>query len=298
MAKSILVVGISVLDFIFKVPQMPDRPVKFRADDVSVTGGGCAASAAVAIARLGGNPSLATLLGDDLIGNLIRDQLQAEGVDCDLSPLRPDFRSSVSSVYVDDAGERQIVNYRERGMREADVFDQLNDPGRFAVVLADTTWPQGAAAAMRLAKKWQVPGVLDAEDAADIHLPSIKLASHIGFSANGLAAFQSGDIEVGLRAAHELSGAWAAVTRGELGAFWFNGNAIAQLQPPKVKAVDTLGAGDVWHGAFALRLAETGSEEAAVAFANTVAAIKCTRFGGRTGTPTRDEVDGFIAENG
>ena len=59
--------------------------------------------------------------------------------------------------------------------------------------------------------------------------------------------------------------------------------------------VDTLGAGDVWHGAFALALAEGQGERQSVRFASAVAAIKCTRFGGRAGTPTRDEVERFLA---
>ena len=62
-----------------------------------------------------------------------------------------------------------------------------------------------------------------------------------------------------------------------------------------IEAVDTLGAGDVWHGAFALALAEGQGEREAVRFASAVAAIKCTRFGGRAGTPTRDEVERFLA---
>jgi len=62
--------------------------------------------------------------------------------------------------------------------------------------------------------------------------------------------------------------------------------------------VDTLGAGDVWHGAFALALAEGQGEEAAIRFASAAAAIKCTRFGGRSGAPRRDEVERFLATGG
>jgi sulfofructose kinase len=60
-----------------------------------------------------------------------------------------------------------------------------------------------------------------------------------------------------------------------------------------VKALDTLAAGDTWHGAFALALAEGADIAAAARFANVAAAIKCTRFGGRLGSPTRAEVDAF-----
>ena len=64
----------------------------------------------------------------------------------------------------------------------------------------------------------------------------------------------------------------------------------------RVEAVDTLGAGDVWHGAFALKLAEGATETDAIRFASAVAAIKCTRRGGRAGTPTRAETEHFMKE--
>ena len=65
----------------------------------------------------------------------------------------------------------------------------------------------------------------------------------------------------------------------------------------KIDAVDTLGAGDMFHGAFALRLAEGGDEVAAMRFASAAAALKCTRFGGIIGAPSRTEVENFLARN-
>ena len=73
---------------------------------------------------------------------------------------------------------------------------------------------------------------------------------------------------------------------------------IAHLPAFAVEAVDTLGAGDVWHGAFALGLAEGQGERAAIRFASAAAAIKCTRFGGRAGAPQRTEIEAFLAARG
>jgi sulfofructose kinase len=64
-----------------------------------------------------------------------------------------------------------------------------------------------------------------------------------------------------------------------------------------VTAVDTLGAGDVWHGAFALALAEGEDEPAAVRAASAAAAIKVTRHGGRAGAPTRAERDALLHDD-
>jgi sulfofructose kinase len=87
-----------------------------------------------------------------------------------------------------------------------------------------------------------------------------------------------------------------AVTNGPEGVYWLDGDAVRHMPAFKVDAVDTLGAGDTFHGAFTLRLAETGDAIESLRFASAVAAIKCTRFGGTSGAPTRDEVDAFLKE--
>jgi sulfofructose kinase len=76
-----------------------------------------------------------------------------------------------------------------------------------------------------------------------------------------------------------------------------DGDGMATVPGFRVAAVDTLGAGDVWHGAFALALAERRPEAAAVRFANAAAALKVGRAGGRRGAPTRAEVDRFLSEH-
>ncbi|MBX9874054.1 MAG: sugar kinase, partial [Beijerinckiaceae bacterium] len=73
---------------------------------------------------------------------------------------------------------------------------------------------------------------------------------------------------------------------------------IAHRPAFAVAAVEPLGAGDVWHGAFALALAEGQGERAAIRFASAAAAIKCTRFGGRSGAPRRQEIEAFLAQRG
>ena len=71
---------------------------------------------------------------------------------------------------------------------------------------------------------------------------------------------------------------------------------VKSLRMGKVDAKDTLGAGDVWHGAFALSLAEGNNEIEAVKFANSAASLKCSVFGGRKGIPFRHELENFIKE--
>ena len=76
---------------------------------------------------------------------------------------------------------------------------------------------------------------------------------------------------------------------------WFDGASVRHLPARATVCIDTLAAGDTWHGAFALALAEQQSLPDALQFATTAAAIKCSRFGGRVGIPTRAETDAVIS---
>lgn len=294
MAK-ILTVGVAVIDIVMSVEVLPRSAEKYRARDAAIVGGGCAANAAVAVARLGGQASLVARVGRDPIGDMIVAGLEAERVDCSLV-RRPDTgRSSFSSVYVDAAGERQIVNFRDMNLSfDASWFDDVV-PADVDAVLSDTRWPQGAEAAMRAARRLGVPGILDAEPPMAEAAAALLLASHIAFSAEGLRDFTGiADPAQALAEARRRTGAWVCCTQGAAGVLSLDGASAVRLPAFEVDVVDTLGAGDVWHGAFALRLAEGGGEVEAMRFATAVAALKCTRFGGRAGIPSRHEVEAFM----
>src|SRR5262249_31953636 len=102
------------------------------------------------------------------------------------------------------------------------------------------------------------------------------------------------EIERGLRQAAAETGAWVCVTDGENGVTWLKDGELGHVPAFRVEVVDTLAAGDVWHGAFALCLGAGMGEVAAIRFANAVAAIKCTRLGGRAGVPNRADAESFI----
>jgi sulfofructose kinase len=296
----ILLAGVAVLDFVFLLDALPRRAEKFRARDAVISGGGCAANAAVAVARLGGRARLAARIGADMIGDIIVSGLTAEGVDCSLVRRFEGKRSSFSSVFVDAQGERQIVNFRDDTLSFDAAWLQDAIPPSFDGALADSRWPAGAAAILKAAKDRSRPGVLDAEAPVGEAAEALTLASHVAFSAQGLRDFtgQTG-IEAGLRWARKELPAWLCCTDGANGVIFLGGDGQPRHIPAfAVDAVDTLGAGDVWHGAFALALGEGRREADAILFANAVAAIKCTRFGGRAGIPDRAEVEAFMNERG
>ncbi len=294
---SILTVGVAVIDFVFRVEDMPKPAEKTRARDAAVVGGGCAANAAAAISRLGGTAHLAARVGQDMVGDMIVSGLRDEGVDCLLVRRFENRRSSYSSVVVDRHGERMIVNYRDETLDFGAAWLASSDLPDFDAVLADTRWPEGARVAMEKARERGAPGILDAEPPVREAQAALGIASHIAFGQKGLMDLTGEkDVETALRAAAAETGAWVCVTLGENGVTWLEDDGVAHMPSFPVEAIDTLGAGDVWHGAFALKLGEGSGEREAIRFANAVAALKCSRFGGRAGAPRYEEVEALLAE--
>jgi sulfofructose kinase len=297
--EKVICVGHSALDRVFSVDAWPQASAKLRAHAYAEVGGGMAANAAVAIARLGGEARFWGPVGKEGIAGVMRAQLRAAGVDVRGMRCFAGLTSSVSTILVDARGERLIVGYRGSALEApADwlPLKQLNSAG---ALLADVRWPQGAVAALRAARRRGVPGVLDADTAESATLQTLAgEAEYALFSEPGLSCLAgAGDIEGGLRRVIALGARLAAVTQGERGVSWIeSGQAggLRRLAAFAVPVVDTLAAGDVFHGAFALELARGKTSEEALRFAAAAAAVKCTRPGGRNGSPTREEVEEFL----
>ena len=295
--NTILVAGVAVLDFVFHMDSFPRLAEKYRADAASISGGGNAANAAVAIARLGGDAELATRLGVDQIADMIVGDLKKENVGTALIKQYPGRRSSFSSIYIDGEGERQIMNYRDNELPwDADWISSLA-PENITAALGDTRWPDGALAAMKCASTRGVPGVMDAEAPVLEAEQAVHAASHVAFSAQGALDFTGQqDIDQAALHADEVLPGKVIVTDGENGVVMVQDYVVHRFPAFDIEPVDTLGAGDIWHGAFVLALGEGMSEEEAILFASAAAAIKCSRSGGREGAPTRQEVLKFLKE--
>jgi sulfofructose kinase len=290
----VLCVGFAALDHVFGLAAMPNRAEKYRAHDFAAVGGGNAANAAVAIARLGGQAQLATRLGDDDIGTAILTGLAREGVDCRATRRYVGLKSGISAILVDADAERMVINYP--GSPMPDDCEHLRDALSPAcrAVMADPRWEAGALFAFEEIRRNGGAAVLDV-DPAPRNPAVMHAATHIVSSAQALRAMTGiDDLAAALMSLRATYAGWLAVTDGPRGVFYLYDNAVRHCPAFPVKAVDTLGAGDVFHGAFALALAEGGNEEHALRFASAAAALKCTHFGGRDGCPTRDELDQFL----
>ena len=151
---------------------------------------------------------------------------------------------------------------------------------------------------MHAARAAGIPGVLDFDEAPRGPIDTVLTSpTHIIFSSPALASVTGGlDPGRGLEIVRTMTGSWIAVTLGSGGVLWLDEADHLRRTPAfDVKAIDTLGAGDVFHGAFALGLAEKRPIEEAIRRASAVAALKCTRFGGRAGIPCAEDVDEFLA---
>jgi len=303
-AKTVLCVGHAVQDHVYRLSRLPVGGSKNRATGFTSVGGGPAATAAVAIARLGGRARLAARVGDDAVADEIERELRGHGVDCAQLRRFAGRASSRSAVFVDDAGERMIVNHTDPAMPADPAWLAQVDLADVDAVLVDVRWPEGAALMLARARAAGLPAVLD----ADVPLPPgsalPRAATHVAFSLPGLrdhlglaadAPLEADACAAALQRIARETGAWCAVTMGAEGVLHGRAGAIVHSPAFRVTAVDTLGAGDVWHGAFALALAEGADETTAVRAASAAAAIKVTRPGGRAGAPTRAERDALLS---
>jgi sulfofructose kinase len=294
----VICVGLAVMDQIYSVERLPEAPRKHFATGFREIGGGPAASAAVAAARLGGEARLWSRVADDSVGDRILRELAAEGVVVTGVRRIPGARSGSSAIIVDARGERMIVNFRGDQMDPDPSWLPLSEIRETGAVLGDLRWPEGSARALAEARRLGVPTLLDADATpGDEGAEAVAAAGHILFSSQGLIQLTGvDDIEEALRVAASRTDAWIGVSAGRAGIYWLEGERLHQLPGFAVAIVDTLGAGDVLHGAFALALARGERIEDALRFACAAAALKCARPGGRAGAPTADEVETFLEE--
>ena len=295
--KRAIIVGHAALDRIYRVEAFPSAPTKVRAIEGIEVGGGMAANAAVTIARLGGRAELWSRTGDDNAGAAIRAGLKAEKVDIRYVQAFEEARSSTSAIIVDDAGERLIVGLRDAAIPSGTSWLPLERVTGADVVLADVRWLEGTRAVFRAARKAGVPTVLDADLGAREALPGLlEQVDYAIFSAPALREFAPGGTDAErLAVVLEHGVRYAGVTLGSEGYAWLEPGGAVCIQPGfAVSVVDTTGAGDAFHGAFALALAERRPVAECARIACAVAAMECTRLGSRAGLPNKAELDAFL----
>jgi len=298
---TVICLGHAVLDRIYTVPHLPAGSTKVRATAYTEVGGGMASSAACAIGRLL-DPAADRVefwgrTGDDSAATIIRADLVRFGVDVSHLHVFAGRTSSQSAVMVDPAGERMVVNYRGDTPLDDMSWLPFERIATADAALTDVRWLEGGRELLSAARAAGIPSVLDA-DLGDVPIVRglVPLAEHAIFSEPGLANWAGhGDNEVALKAAVAAGAKIAGVTQGEKGVTMLVEGSFHHVPAFEVTVVDTLGAGDIFHGAYALAIAEGKTALDAARFASAAAAIKCSRPGGRAGSPVRGEVERLLS---
>jgi sulfofructose kinase len=296
--KRIICVGHAALDRIYRIAAFPPRPTKVRALEHVESGGGMAANAAAAIARLGGKAELWSRIGDDDAGVKIRRGLTLAGVDARYVQCFEEGRSSTSAVVVDDDGERLIIGARDINMPSGTSWLPLERVEGAAAVLGDLRWLEALRMVFARARAEGVPTILDADlGAREALVELLALTDYAIFSAQALEDFlPTGDTKARLVKVLAHGPKHAGVTLGEHGYRWLDADGGGRCEGFEADVVDTTGAGDAFHGAFALALVEGRPIPECARMACAVAALKCTRLGSRAGLPTRAELQSFLSQ--
>lgn len=265
-------VGRSTLDIVYTCRRFPDPDGKVDAEAGYATGGGPALNAAVAFAALGGRARLCSPIGAGPLAEAVRQDLERHGVELfDTAPGQRDVLP-VSTVVLTGAS-RAIVNQPlpARGPElSAEVLEAIFAPAP-AIVLSDGHLPELALPVLRRARDRGVTTVLDGGSwkpwTAEL-LPLIDIAIVSSrFRPPGPDALAGVQI--------------LATTQGPGPIRWRSAQGAGEVRPPAVEAIDTLGAGDIFHGAFCHRYALSGDVPASLAAAAEVASRSCTSWGPR-----------------
>jgi sulfofructose kinase len=296
-AKHIICVGHAALDRIYRIEAFPPHPSKVRALEHIEVGGGMAANAAVAVARLGGKAELWSRVGDDAAAQAIRAGLRAEQVDVRYVQAFEGTRSSTSAIVVDDNGERLIVGQRDASMPSGTSWLPLERIRTADAVLGDIRWLEGVRTVFGEARKHGVPTVLDADLGAREALADLlRLTDYAILSEPALREFAAGASPAErLEQVLALGPRHAGVTLGSAGYVWREPGGGGEVPAFSVSVTDTTGAGDAFHGTFALMLAEGRPAAECARLGAAAAALECRRLGSRAGLPTRAELEAFAA---
>ena len=284
----VLCVGHATYDLTFAVPHHPAPDEKAFATDFAGCGGGPAANAAVTVAKLGGRTAFAGYLGQDIYGNLHMAELEAAHVDTSLV-VRGASATPLSAIWAKPDGSRSLVNYHgETQPLPASAIDFSSIQPK--VILFDGWQPDVSLPLVKWAAKNGVPTVLDA---GSVHRGTELLASKVDYLVAaekfGLDFTGAAHVETAVSHLSKLAKT-AVITLGARGLIWQNSSSSGSLPAFTVAAIDSTGAGDTFHGAFAFALSQNMPWLDILSTASAAAALCCTRHGARLGIPTKKEV--------
>jgi len=298
----VLCVGFACYDLTFSIDRHLEADEKGRATGLIGCGGGLAANAAVTAARLGYSTGFAGYLGNDLYGDAHLAEFHDSGVDTSLV-LRGDPSTSLSAILVKPDGARTLVNYQQAlPQLAANALDLATT--RVGALLFDGNQRALAIPLIAQARQLGIPTVLDADSVNEGTTALIGLVEFLVTSERFAQQFTGCEDSLDGAIALSSYAPTVVVTAGERGLAWHSrddsrfGPGQGWFPPFAVDAVDTTGAGDAFHGSFAVGLSAGMGWAELLRYASAVGALCCTKYGARIGIPTGAEVAAFLSNRG
>lgn len=295
----VLCVGFACYDLTFSVDHHLGPDEKGRATGLIGCGGGLAANAAVTAARLGYRTGFAGYLGNDLYGDAHLAEFDESGVDTSLV-LRGDPPTSLSAILVKPDGARTLVNYQQAlPQLVANAVDLATT--RVGALLFDGHQRELAIPLLNQANQLEIPTVLDADSVNDGTTALMGLVEFLVTSERFAQQFTGCADSLDAAVALGSHAPTVVVTAGERGLAWHSradsrfGVGQGWFPTFAVEAIDTTGAGDAFHGAFAAGLSAGMGWEELLRYSSAVGALCCTKYGARIGIPTGAEVAAFLS---
>ena len=284
--------GLNAVDWICVLPHYPAHNTKLQMQSQYKLGGGQVATASALCARYGLRVRYVGRVGDDDLGQFSLQDLQTEPMDVSLVDVVAGTFSQYAVILVDrPTGERTILwdrdpalHYGENDLqREWVVEGQLLhiDGHDQPASIRAAEWAKRSGMKVSLDIDKVQPGVEGLLELTDFVIPSVNFVR--SFSGKK-------DWEEGLRDIAEVTPGFIAVTRGKQGSAALWDGEIHRVPGITVNAVDTTGAGDIFHGAFIYALLQDWSVGRCLRFSNAAGALACTRYGARAGIPLLQEV--------
>ena len=290
-------IGLNSVDFLCSLPRFPEPDTKTGMIAFDRQGGGQAATAMVACARLGLRVGYAGAIGDDAIGELSVETLRCEGVNVEGVVVKPGLRSQCAIVLIDDlTGERTIVWDREVQLETGDIRKEWVTQSRCLLVDGHNISEEIRAA--RWAREAGLPVVVDAEQVKEGMEELVALCTYV-IGSKDFPSTITGlkEPREALEALHKMGPKVVGMTLGREGVIAYDGGRHLESPGFKVQAVDTTGAGDVFHAGICYGAVQGWALQRMLEFSNALAALSCLAVGGRAGIPGLDEVEVFLKDN-
>src|SRR4030088_3572052 len=297
----ILCFGRPVRALTLRVQELPARGFKVNASHFDEICGGNALNAAIGIVRLGGRASICGPIGDarETSSRYIFEKLAHEGIDTKHIVHMPGLVTPISNIMIDPSGERTIVTFRDPELWKVQLPDADELLEDCHAILTESRCAPFCTNLCVEARRRGIPVIVDVDRAMSLREGLLTASSHLVFSSEALQSTAGvADDGEALKNIAKLTPSFLAGTQGAQGTLWLDENQTLQRTPAfPVHTVDTLGAGDVFHGAFALAITEKQDIPSALRFASAAAALKCTRFGGAFSAPQRPEVEELLSHS-